>query len=564
MKAALLIIAAALYAASPYLGVLPGWTPSVATVATFIALSLIGMNLIFGVAGMLAFGQAAIVALPGYVAGMLEASGMPAAAAIPAGILAAVAAARIVGEIFIRLPGTYFAIGTLGFAFVMEGVARAFPSTTGGASGLMLSREIVLGELGWYVLALATLAAGIACYVWFLRGSMLRTLRQVRHDELAAEVLGIDVVRTKLRVFTVGSVFSAVGGVFLAHYVGVVVPDSAGVIRSLEQLAMVIIGGAGSAAGPLVGAALVQWLFVAAGEAGRFEVLVYGAGFLLAVLFAPEGIVGLVRRGWAGLAPARKAAPISVPATPVPGVAAVRRSGICLKVESVAKNFGGLQAVDNVSLEVPFGVIVALIGPNGAGKTTLYNILSGIEEPSSGRVLIEDSDMASVPPHRRARHVGRSFQVARLVPQMSVLENVAVRADQLGFTSEAARLAAAGAQLAWFGLGELAGRRAAELGSGYHKLVELARAAVGEPALLLLDEPAVGLAPEEIERLCHFLTLLRERGAAILIVEHNVALVARIAERIFVMNQGRIIAAGTGSEIMADPKVREAYLGALE
>ena len=172
--------------------------------------------------------------------------------------------------------------------------------------------------------------------------------------------------------------------------------------------------------------------------------------------------------------------------------------------------------------------------------------------------------MAGVAPHRRARRVGRSFQVARLVPQMTVLENVAVRADQQGFPNEAARLAAAGGQLAWFGLGDLGGRRAAELGSGYHKLVELARAAVGEPALLLLDEPAVGLAPDEIDRLCHFLALLRERGAAILIVEHNVELVARIAERIFVVNQGRIIAAGTGPEVMADPKVREAYLGALE
>jgi branched-chain amino acid transport system permease protein len=308
----------------------------------------------------------------------------------------------------------------------------------------------------------------------------------------------------------------------------------------------------------------VQWLFVAAGEAGHYEVLVYGMGFLLAVLFAPEGINGLIRRGWARLVPARKAAPAAVAAAEPPAPATAGRSGVCLRVDTVSKNFGGLQAVDTVSLEVPFGSIMALIGPNGAGKTTLYNILSGIEEPSSGRVLIEGTDMADVPPHRRARHVGRSFQVARLVPQMTVLENVAVRADQLGFAGETARLGAAGAQLAWFGLGDLAGRRAAELGSGYHKLVELARAAVGEPALLLLDEPAVGLAPDEIDRLCHFLTLLRERGAAILIVEHNVDLVARIAERIFVLNQGRIIADGTGPEVMANPKVREAYLGALE
>jgi branched-chain amino acid transport system permease protein len=563
MKAALLAIAAALYAASPWLGI-PAWTPSVATVATFMALSLIGMNLVFGVAGMLAFGQAAIVALPGYVVGMLEIAGVPAVAAIPLGVIAAIAAARVVGEIFIRLPGVYFAIGTLGFSFVMEGIARAFPATTGGASGLVLSREIVLGETGWYGLALVALAASIACYALYLRGAVLRTLRQVRHDELAAEVLGIDVIRVKLRVFTIGSAFSAVGGVLLAHYVGVVVPESAGVIRSLEQLAMVVIGGAGSAAGPLVGAALVQWMFVVAGGAGRYEVLVYGAGFLVAVLFAPQGIVGLIRRGWAQIVPATRGA-TAASAVAAPATATTPRRGSALKVEDVSKNFGGLQAVDGVNLEVPFGTIVALIGPNGAGKTTLYNILSGIERPSAGRVLIGAADMSEIAPHRRAESVGRSFQVARLVPQMTVLENVAVRADQVaGFASEAARLGAARAQLDRFGLGASADMPVSALGSGYHKLIELARAAVGEPALLLLDEPAVGLAPDEIDRLCELLTLLKTRGAGILIVEHNVELVARIAERIFVMNQGRIIAAGAGPEVMANPEVRQAYLGALE
>jgi branched-chain amino acid transport system permease protein len=545
-------IAAALVIALPYLGILPAWTVALATVTAFIALSLVGLNLIFGVTGMLALGQAAFTALPGYAAGILQKYDVPGLLAIPLGVVIAVAIARLVAEIFVRLPGIYLAIGTLGFAFVVEGVARAFPSVTGGASGLVLVPPIALGRNAWYAVAIACLMLGLLAFRLMVRGRFLRTLHIVRHDELAAQVLGINVARVKANVFTIGSAYSAVGGVLLAYYVGVLAPESGGVNASLESLAMVIIGGAGAALGPAVGAAGVQWLFAVAGGAAHYELLVYGLGFFLVVLFAPAGIMGFFRT---------RIAP-SVPTEGAHAIPRAAREGVCLKVEQVTKDFGGLRAVDHVSFDVRFGQIVALIGPNGAGKSTLFNLVSGIEPMSSGRIVLEGTDVARTPIHRRAAEIGRSFQVPRLVPDMTTLDNVAARIDHLPGRARHA-LPLAQAQLAAFALEGYATRLVREIGLGFHKLIELARASGGEPALLLLDEPAVGLTSDEVARLAAALKRLRAEGAAILVVEHNIDFVSTIADEVLVMESGRLIARGSPAAVIADPGVQEAYFGAL-
>jgi ABC-type branched-subunit amino acid transport system ATPase component/ABC-type branched-subunit amino acid transport system permease subunit len=558
MKHTLCLVLAAVVIALPYLGVLPAWTPALATVTAFMALSLIGLNLIFGVTGMLALGQSAFTALPGYAAGILQKSlGLPGGVSILGGVLIAVIIARLIAEIFVRLPGIYLAIGTLGFAFVVEGLARAFPSVTGGASGLVLEFPVAMTRNSWYALAVACLILGLISFALVVRGRLLRTLRLVRHDELAAQVLGVNVPRVKANVFTIGSAYSAVGGVLLAYYVGVLAPESGGVNASLESLAMVIIGGAGALLGPVVGAAGVQWLFAIAGGAARYELLVYGLGFFLVVLFAPAGIMGFFR-------PAKSRTVGAAPtATQLP-VARSSRKGVCLKVEGVAKDFGGLRAVDEVSFEVRFGQIVALIGPNGAGKSTLFNLVSGIEPLTKGRILLEESDVGNAPIHRRAGEIGRSFQVPRLVPEMTTLENVAARLDHLpGASDEASRRKRSLEQLAAFGLEGFADRRVREIGLGFHKLIELARASAGDPPLLLLDEPAVGLTSEEVARLAAALQRLRSEGAAILVVEHNIDFVATIADEVIVMESGRLIARGNPASVIADPKVQEAYFGAL-
>lgn len=304
------------------------------------------------------------------------------------------------------------------------------------------------------------------------------------------------------------------------------------------------------------------------GEAKRYELLVYGLGFFLVVLYAPSGISGLLRQvcahasRWHGEAvpgSARRVVFSKADLAPI-----VPRSGVCLRVQSVAKHFGGLKAVEDVSFEVGFGQIVALIGPNGAGKSTLFNLVSGIEAPTHGSVLLEGRDLSDVSIHERAASIGRSFQVPRLVPELTALGNVLARLDHLpGKHDERADTQVARDQLEAFDLGDLADIPGSRIALGHHKLIEIVRAAIGRPLLLLLDEPAVGLTPDEVTRLAELLRRLKAAGAAILVVEHNVGFVSAIADEVVVMESGKLIAHGPPEAVMADQKVKNAYFGAL-
>jgi branched-chain amino acid transport system permease protein len=349
----------------------------------------------------------------------------------------------------------------------------------------------------------------------------------------------------------------------------VLAPEAGGVNASLESLAMLVIGGSGSLFGPLLGAGAIQWLFAISGRADRYELLVYGLAFFCVVLYAPSGIAGALRAAWRRVTDSlvRKIPPKAVSTASAElkiTDTGVQRAGICLQVENVAKNFGGLRAVQDVSFDVSFGQIVALIGPNGAGKSTLFNIISGIETPTQGRVVLRGEDMLGVPIHRRAVAIGRSFQVPRLVPDLTVLENVVARLDHLpDAPGERAAQGIARAQLESFGLSHFADVPTRQIGLGHHKLIELVRASAGGPALLLLDEPAVGLTAEEVTRLGDLLRILKLQGAAILVVEHNIGFVSTIADEIVVMETGRLIARDKPEAVMADPHVREVYLGAL-
>lgn len=564
----LLAVALAVLAiASPYAGVLPGWTPALATAVCFDALSLLGLNLIFGVIGMLAFGQAAFMALPAYGAGILDSLGIPFTLAVAIGVAGTICIAWLMARVFVRLPGVYLAVGTLGFGYVVEGLARAFPSITGGASGLVLIRGRAIGGDAWYAISVVALLLGVAAYAWLVRDEVWRRLRAICHDELAAAVLGISVARVKAQVFTIGCAFAAAAGILQAYYVGVVIPEDGGIDRSLEQVGMVMVGGLGHLLGPLIGTALIQWLFIVTGYAQRYELLVYGTAFLAAVIFTRDGIAGWLALMWRRVA--RRIDGPAAPTTRTPKssagtAAAPLRQGGCLSVAGISKRFGGVQAIDDVSFEVAFGEIFAIVGPNGAGKSTLFNVLSGIEVPDKGAIRLGTQDLVPMPIHSRAPLIGRSFQVARLVPDLTAIENVMVRLDQVAPTlDERTRADIAFAQLDAFGLGPLADRPVRELSLGQHKLIDVTRAAVGDPPLVLLDEPAVGLTGEEVSHLAQLLGHLSSRGSAIIIVEHNIEFVAGIAERGIVLDGGRTIALGRCRDILADARVHEAYFGAL-
>lgn len=231
-----------------------------------------------------------------------------------------------------------------------------------------------------------------------------------------------------------------------------------------------------------------------------------------------------------------------------------------LETKAIRVRFGGVMALGGVEIAVPAGQVTGLIGPNGAGKTTLFNVVSGIQEPTSGAVIIDGVDVTHIAPHRRARlGLARTFQRLELFSSLSVRDNVRV----------AAELARLPEVQPWVdsivervGLGDIADRTAGDLPTGSARLVEIARALATKPRLLLLDEPASGLDEPETEHLGDLLRTLASEGLGILLVEHDVGLVMHVCDSIYVLDLGVIIAHGSPREIKENPLVLSAYLGA--
>lgn len=233
-----------------------------------------------------------------------------------------------------------------------------------------------------------------------------------------------------------------------------------------------------------------------------------------------------------------------------------------LQVEEVTVTFGGVRAVTDVSLQAPAGRITGLIGPNGAGKTTLFNVVTGLQKPVRGRVLLDGSDVTSLGARSRARRgLGRTFQRLEIFGSLSTLDNVLVAVENSGVHGRAARRAAA-ALLDRVGIGDVAERQADVLPTGTARLVELARALACGPKLLLLDEPFSGLDTHESSRLGDLLEQLAGEGLAILLVEHDMEMVMRLCQTIHVLNFGGVIATGSPAQIKDNPEVQAAYLGA--
>ncbi len=247
-----------------------------------------------------------------------------------------------------------------------------------------------------------------------------------------------------------------------------------------------------------------------------------------------------------------------------------------LRVENVVKRFGGVAAVDGLSFAVRPGEIVGLIGPNGAGKTTMFDCLAGSQRPSAGRIVFKGEAIQALPAHRRAlAGLGRTFQIPKPFGAMSVVENVMLAAGgQLGeailpnwLRSGAVRRQDAGIHeramvlLDFVSLARLAREPARVLSGGQRKLLEFARVLMGDPAMLLLDEPAAGVNPALLELIIDRIAAIRERGITVLLIEHNMGMVGRLCSRVLVMAQGRLLAEGTPAAVVADPAVVEAYLG---
>ncbi|HZY04743.1 MAG TPA: branched-chain amino acid ABC transporter ATP-binding protein/permease [Anaeromyxobacteraceae bacterium] len=557
------------------------------------ALVAVGLVLLTGVSGLTSFGQAAFVGMGAYASAVWTTSpAVPAAlgswatspwVALPVTLSLAALAALGLGAVTLRLAGHYLPLGTIAWGlslYFLFGNLEALGGHTGLAGippvpvlGLALASPRAFHLLTWAVVLGAVLATRN-----LLDSRAGRAIRALKGGRLMAESMGVDTARMRAVVFLVAAMQAATAGWLYAHFQRFVNPTPFSLHAGIEFLFMGVVGGIGEVWGALAGAGLVtvamQWLRDVlprlVGQAGDFELVVFGIAMVAVLQRSPQGLWPLLARRVPP--PPRR---LDAGAPPLPRRAMPPRGEPLLEVRAVVKRFGGLTAVDGVSLSVRAGEIVGLVGPNGAGKSTLFDVLSGVADPDAGEVHLRGHAVQG----RSQRAIAalglcRTFQHAQLVTGMSAVENAALGAHRRGRrgvlaaawrldrAEEARLLGEAARQLFRVGLGADPWRPAGTLPLGQQRLLEVARALCADPCLLLLDEPAAGLRHLEKRALAELLGSLRREGMSVLLVEHDAEFVWGLADQVVVMDFGRIIAAGPPAEVRRDPRVVEAWLGA--
>ena len=473
----------------------------------------------------------------------------------------------------LRVRGPYLAMVTIAFGVIVERILIEWVGLTGGFGGLMaipkptlLGLKPALRDSVLLVIAIAFLA--VLSFALLKRHPWGRAFQAVRDDPIAAAAVGLNPLYVRVTAFAASSALTGVAGVFFASIVGFVSPDSFTFHRSILFLLAVILGGLGTAEGAWVGAIILVILPERLHNFADYQLLVFGVLLLLTLRLAPDGVMSLFKR-WLD-----QPKPVYPPPTPpdLPAQAARHHTPTPLQVDTVSIHFGGVRAVEQVSLTAQPGTVTAVIGPNGAGKTTLLNLISGFYRPQSGSIRLGQIDLTPLTNRQiAALGISRTFQAVRLFNSLSVLDNLRVAAvgDRLG--SVLAALLGVGCSrrpekallegLSFVGYRGDVHQSAAALSFGDRRLVEMARALVTQPQVLLLDEPAAGLSKADKLTLARLIRRIASSGLKVILIEHDMDWVMGISDIVLVMESGAVICSGSPSQVQQDAKVRAAYLG---
>ena len=587
----------------PYAG-LSGPNLSFLSTAMTYVIVLLGLHIVFGLAGQVTLGPAAVFAIGAYAAGIADVRWhwSPVLTVVFA-IVAAGAAGAVIGLPALRVSGFYLAMVTALAAQAIPVLANIFPSISGGQGGLFGISGLGIGHADLNLLeTYRTVLVVVLIAGWITwnvdRSAWGRAFRAISANEVAAASMGIAVYRAKILAFVLSAALGGLAGGLYAHVEQVLDPSQFTFDLSILLFSALIIGGLGRPWGPILGIAIyvVGPYYVLPSTGGNWVQVVFGAALILVMVLVPGGaaegisdaagfgarllaplvrrfpaidrLIGATRRDLATLGDPKQEQVLFARAN------ATVRASVVLRAENVHVSFGGIRALQGAGLEVRSGQVIALIGPNGSGKTTLLNVFCGHAPIREGRIALEGTDVTGEAAHRRAASgLSRTFQTPINLGRLSPLENVLTGCCHLRPNYLSALFGTIGSHrreraavnrslrlMENLGIDNLAkpGARAS-LTDG--RLVEVARALALDPVVLLLDEPAAGLDGDGIRTLEQVIRKSASAGVGVLLVDHDVAFVRRVADHVVVLDQGQVIFEGPPSEVGRDDTVVAAYLG---
>ena len=539
-------------------------------------------NILSGYAHYLSFGHGAFFGAGVYTTATLTTKlGVPFLWTIPAAALVAAALAAGIGAVVFRLNrlrGDLFALLTLAVSFVVATIVLNTPID--GGPGVYLSGVEVPNLAGSptatiYVLGLAIAAISLVAAYVIAHSRLGMGLFAIHDDEDVAEAKGVPTFRYKMIAFAISAGIAGAVGAVHAMYVGyVTVGETFGITIPIYVVLMCVLGGMRHWLGPAIGAGIIAASLYAftSGDQAMIGRAVVAFGLILVILLLPEGVLPTLISFWRrGLSAYRRSSAPPPAALAIPAAEPRARNAEApvagrplLECAGVEKSFGGIHALRGVSLALNGGEILGLVGPNGSGKTTLINVISGQYRLDAGTITLAGRAIGGEAAHRiAALGVNRTYQIPRPFAHLSVLENV-VLAGTFGDPSSDLGQVRDGALhwLAFTGLATRAHNLPAELNLHERKFLELARALAARPRILMLDEVLAGLTPNEIAGAVALIRRIRDAGTAILFVEHNMRAVMELTDRLVVLNYGEVIGMGAPRDVVREPAVVTAYLGA--
>ena len=539
------------------------------------AIAALGIGVCWGRAGFLPLGQGLFFGVAAYLSGLALIAfdgSLWLIVLIPLAAIASGVLAFVIGVLVFRRrgeSGPYFSMITLALSLLAYQVANNWDSVTGGFNGL----KGIPGLPGldsytaaYYVAAVALVLSCLAV-AWLYRAPLGVLWSALSHNERRIVLFGFDTNRLKAVAFGVSGLLAGIGGALYAPQQGLVTPQLCGFGLSADLVIWAAVGGRGRVLGPVLGALVIGALTSSLRDRFQFWEIALALLFIVVVLLFPQGLIGvfapLERRFGARRRPATGRA---VP--PRAEAAGTMR----LAVDEVDVRLGEVRVLDRLSFAIERPGIYCVIGPNGAGKTSTFNMLTGELPARAGRVTFDGRSLARLQTHRIVRlGIGRKFQIPSVFPALTLADNLAIalwsgRATAPDLLQPRLRrwtspvLEALQARYPFLADAE---RTAAQLSHGERQILELSMALLGEPRLLLLDEPCAGLSPRETAQVIDVIRWASERrGATIVVIEHDMSLVRQLADHVFVLHNGSLLAHGSVAEIQANDAVKAIYVGA--